>query len=187
MVLRPVSSRKMRCSGLQWTRFRRHSARAILMSGRSCSAADSVFFIAESEPLQPMPQGRDAQCDPELLLQAGLEFAQRQIRLRGDPGPQNRVMCRQARPTVASALLRFHRTRRLVLLPKPLNTPFGNSEEARQFSRTVPLLTSRHNSLPQVFVVRAHPGTLPPNLRACDRLNRKCSRIGTKTIFSRCG
>ena len=43
------------------------------MSGRFCSAARSVFFIAQAEVLETVPQGGDAQADFEFAREAADE------------------------------------------------------------------------------------------------------------------
>ena len=63
----------------------RQSLRAVLMSGRSCSAARVVFFIAQTELFQTVPQSGDANGNFQVLQTPFLEFAQGQNRLRPNP------------------------------------------------------------------------------------------------------
>src|SRR5882757_2655553 len=88
LVLRPVSSRKTSLRTPQLFCALRHLRRDICSSGRPCSAALRVFFIAQLQALQAMPQGRRAELDAEILGEAFLELRQSQIRLLFDPTTQ---------------------------------------------------------------------------------------------------
>jgi hypothetical protein len=76
-----------------------------LTSGRSCSAARVVFFIAQAESVEPVPKGVDPDLDGELLVAALLKFRQRQIGLLGDPPAQRPLMVLQARATYENKLI----------------------------------------------------------------------------------
>src|SRR5580700_5800163 len=121
LVFKPVSSintnRRTSQSGCCW----RQSFRAALTSGRSCSAARVVFFIAQTQLLQPVPQGGDADGNPQLLETPVLEFAQGQIRFLRNPSAQGAVMLFQAGTPITPDLLGPTRTGKLLLLPKPLH------------------------------------------------------------------
>src|SRR5258707_14972911 len=99
----------------------RQSLRAALTSGRSCSAARVVFFIAQTELFQTVPQGGDANGNFQLLQTTSLEFAEGQIRLRRNPAAQGPVMLFQAGAPVTADLFGPPLARQMVMLPKTLN------------------------------------------------------------------
>src|SRR5580658_153626 len=121
LVFKPVSSintsRRTSQSGCCW----RQSCRAALTSGRSCSAARVVFFIAQAQPLQTGPQGGDADGDLELLPTPFLEFAQGQIGLLRNPTAQGAAMLFQAGAAITTNLLGLARAGETVPIPIPLH------------------------------------------------------------------
>ena len=60
------------------------------------------FFIAQSHPIEPVPQGGEPDLDAEFLPAALLQFDQRQVRLLGDPAPQGWRMWPQPRTPVST-------------------------------------------------------------------------------------
>src|SRR5271156_3787922 len=96
----------------------RQSRRAVLTSGRSCSAARVVFFIAQTELFQPVPQSGGANGNLQLVQTTSLEFAEGQICLRRNPSTQSSVMLFQAGAPVTADLFGSALARQTVLLPK---------------------------------------------------------------------
>ena len=78
------------------------NVRPILLGGRV------VFFIAQTELFQPVPQSGDANGNFQLLQTTFLEFAQSQIRLCCNPPAQGSVMLFQARTPVSANLFGRH-------------------------------------------------------------------------------
>src|SRR5208282_5921496 len=118
LVFKPVSSIKTRRRTSQPGCCLRQSLRAALISGRSCSAARVVFFIAQTQLFQAVPQGGDANGNFQVLQTPSLKFAQRQIRLRSNPPAQSSVMLFQAGPPVTANLFGPALASLLVQLPK---------------------------------------------------------------------
>src|ERR1700691_4129450 len=118
LVFKPVSSINTNWRTSQPGCCRRQSFRAALTSGRSCSAARVVFFIAQTQLFQPVPQGGDADGDLKLLPAPPLQFVERQIRLRRKPAAQGSIMFFQTGAPVTTDLLGPARAREPVLLPE---------------------------------------------------------------------
>src|SRR5258708_33005794 len=118
LVFKPVSSINTNWRTSQPGCCRRQSFRAALTSGRSCSAARVVFFIAQTQLLQPVPQGGDADGDLQLLPAPPLQFAQRQIRLRRQPAAQGSIMLFQPGAPVTANLFGLAGSGEAGLLPK---------------------------------------------------------------------
>ena len=133
------------------------------MSGRFCSAARSVFFIAQAEMLDPVPQGGEAQADFEFAREALLEFGQRQIGLLLDPVAQRLIVFFQARTPIAAAALGLEAAGGRLEFAVTLDAAFGEFEEPRGLRRTVPPRSGRDDALAQIGAVGSHPRTLPHN------------------------
>src|ERR1700691_2959586 len=118
LVFKPVSSINTNWRTSQPGCCRRQSFRAALTSGRSCSAARVVFFIAQTQLFQAVPQGGDADGNLQLLETPLLEFAQGQIRLLCNPLAQGAVMLFQAGAAITTNLFGPACTRKPLLLPK---------------------------------------------------------------------
>src|SRR5208282_3237331 len=134
----------------------RQSFRAALTSGRSCSAARVVFFIAQTEPFQTVPQSGDADGDVQLLQAPLLQFSQSQIRPRGNPTPQNSVMFFQAGAPVTSNLFGFARAGSAVLLPKPLHAFTTDAKTFAHFAGALPAFPRGDNPPAQILTQRPH-------------------------------
>src|SRR5205823_10542252 len=104
--------------------------RATRRSGRFCSAALRVFFIAQPQALQAVPQGGRAQLDAKILGDALLKLSQSQIRFFLDPATQLGIVLFQAGTPIAAALLGLYRAGGQILLPEPLHAPLGNAKKA---------------------------------------------------------
>jgi hypothetical protein len=74
-----VSSMKTSFRGSRVGCFSRHAARAAATSGRFCSAAQSVFFIADPQALQKPADGRLPHLDAS-LVQLLLQFEEGRAR-----------------------------------------------------------------------------------------------------------
>src|ERR1035441_10324891 len=92
LVFKPVSSINTNWRTSQLDFCLRQSRRAVLTSGRSCSAARVVFFIAQTELFQTVPQSGDANGNFQVLQTPFLEFVEGQISLRCNPTAQGSVM-----------------------------------------------------------------------------------------------
>ena len=117
------------------------------MSGRLCSAARSVFFIAQAEVLKPVPQRGDAQLHFEFACDARLEFGQGQIGLLTDPAAQSLVVLFQARTPVATALLGLEAAGVRLEFAVTLDAALGELEEPGDLCRAVSVLPGRDDAL----------------------------------------
>ena len=70
----------------------RHLFLAIRMSGRSCSAARRVFFIAQAQTFQAVPEGGDPKGDTQVRRDALLKLAQGEIGLLFDPASKRGIV-----------------------------------------------------------------------------------------------
>src|ERR1700722_13598179 len=121
LVFNPVSSINTSRRTSQLGCCRRQRLRAALTSGRSCSAARVVFFIAQSQSLQTMPQGRQADGHLQLLPALFLQLAQGQTRLPDNPTAQGPVMLFQAGAPIAADWFGLALAGVRVLFPKPFH------------------------------------------------------------------
>ena len=149
------------------------------MSGRLCSAARSVFFIAQAKVLESVPEGGDAQAHFESAGNARLEFGQGQIGLLGDPAAQSLVMLFQAGTTVAAPLLRLDAARGRVKFAVTLHTALGEFEELGERGRAVSAFSGRDDAFAQIGAVGSHSPIVPQKR---DRLNRKCSNTNESSL-----
>src|SRR5712692_627060 len=85
----------------------RHAARAAATSGRSCSAACTVFFEADTFPGVEPPHRSVADADAA-LLQLVADLLQRQVRSHFDPLQKPGPLALQARTVIAAHGLRRH-------------------------------------------------------------------------------
>src|SRR5580704_5015914 len=115
----PVSSMKTRRSGSSSVWFCAHSVRAAATSGRSCSAARTVFFEADAMAVEEPPDRPKPCLVPAIIEQTALDFLQRQIGLAPHQLKQPLLMSLERRP--ALALVRFRRD--AAGLPPPLRPP----------------------------------------------------------------
>ena len=161
MVFSPVSSRKTRWRKSQCRRFCIHAWRAASMSGRSCSAARSVFFIAQIEPFKPVPQGRCSHGNAQLLTQSLADLLQGHAPVRFDPLLQTLIMPGQSGNPIASALLWCDRSCLGLPLTIPLHTPLGDPKNHGEFGCALPSLSPGDYPFPQILAVGLHPSLLP--------------------------
>ena len=130
--------------------------RAALTSGRSCSAARVVFFMAQAELLQPVPQSGDANGNFQLLKTPSLELAQSQIGLRHNPTAQGSVMLLQTGAPITTDLFGPARAGETVLLPKPLHAFAADAKTLAHFAGALPALPRQDDPLPQILTQRPH-------------------------------
>ena len=138
------------------------------MSGRFCSAARSVFFIAQAQVFQPVPQGGDSKAHFQVPRNAPLELGQSQIRLLPDPSAQGLIMLFQTGTPAAAPLLGIQMARAQILLPITLHTALGNLEQAGGLLRAVSALPARDDALAQISAAGSHP--IPPSQIASDSI-----------------
>jgi hypothetical protein len=125
--------------------------RARLTSGRSCSAARVVFFIAQPQAAQAVPQRRDANRNPKLRQTSLLQFPQGQIRLGFDPALQPAIMGRQAGTTIAANLLGQTLAGPAMRFPKSFNTLAADTKAFADSAGAFATLSGRNNPLPQIL------------------------------------
>src|SRR5437016_847697 len=94
LVLVPVSSMKTRCAGSSEPRLARHSSRAAATSGRSCSAACTVFFEADAVPVVEAPDRAHRDLETA-LAQPAPDLLERQVGLFADQTEQPIAVRRQ--------------------------------------------------------------------------------------------
>ena len=140
----------------QWGCCCRQSLRAALTSGRSCSAARVVFFIAQTELCQTVPQSGDANGNLQLLQTTALEFAEGQIRLRRNPSAQGSVMLFQAGAPAAADLFGPAPAGQTVLLPKTLNAFTADAKTPANLTSACSAFPRRDDPLPQILTQRPH-------------------------------
>src|SRR5688572_18806900 len=134
----------------------RQRLRAALMSGRACSAACVVFFIAQTQAIEPMPQRRETDLNIELVLAALLQFHQGQIRLLGDPALQPFLMFLQTRFAVAANLLRSAMPARAVLVPESLHAFATDAEALTDLASASALRPRLDDTFTQILTQRPH-------------------------------
>jgi len=136
-------------SQLGWDR--RHRIRAALTSGRSCSAACVVFFIAQTQPVEPVPQRGDPNRDAQSFPAALLEFCQGQISLLGDPPTQGLLMRSKPGAAVTANLLGPAMAGELVLLPEALHALPADSEALANLAGAFAARSRRDDALTQIL------------------------------------
>jgi hypothetical protein len=156
VVFKPVSSINTNRRTSQPGCCLRHRRRAALTSGRSCSAARVVFFIAQPQLLQPVPQGGDANGNVQMFPTPFLEFAQGQIRLRANPPAQSSVMLFQAGAPVTADLFGLALASQTVLLPKTLHTFATDAKTFAHVAGAFPALPRGDDSLSQILTQWPH-------------------------------
>lgn len=126
------------------------------MSGRACSAACVVFFITQTQAIEPMPQRGETDLNIELGLAALLQFDQGQIRSLGDPSLQPLLMFLQARFAVAANLLRSAMSARAVLVPESLHALATYAEAFTDLASASALGACLDNTFTQILTQRPH-------------------------------
>jgi len=150
-VFKPVSSRKTNRRTSQPGCWHRHRFRAALTSGRSCSAARVVFFIAQAQFLQPVPQGGQTDNHLKLLPATLLQLTQRQIRLHPKPTAQSPVVLLQTRTPIAPNLFGLALPGQTVLVPKPLDTLSADPETPANLAGACSALSRGDDALTQIL------------------------------------
>ena len=131
------------------------------MSGRSCSAARSVFFIAQAKVFETVPQGGEAQAHFEFARNPLLEFGQRQIGLFLDPAAQLLVVPLQAGAPIASALLGLDVADGRLEFAITFDAALGNLEEPGDLCGAVSALSGRDDAFAEISAVGLHADALP--------------------------
>jgi hypothetical protein len=126
------------------------------MSGRSCSAARVVFFIAQTQLFQPVPQSGEANGNVQVLPTPFLEFAQGQVRLCSNPSAQGSVMLFKAGAPVTADLFGLALASQTVLLPKTLHAFAADAKTPANFARAFPALPRGDDPLSQILTQRPH-------------------------------
>src|SRR5208283_362583 len=156
LVLRAVSSMKTRRRRSHCGCSRRQSWRAAATSGRSCSAACVVFFRAQSEAPQLVPEGVDPNRYAQLRLAAFLELDQADIRLAADLAVNRAAVGRQLRASVASDLLGPPVPVTRILPYQPRHRPPADPKASADFHRPGSRLASLDDPTPQILAQRSH-------------------------------
>ena len=123
-----------------------------------------VFFIAQAQAIEPMPQRRETDLDLELGLAALLQFDQSQIRLLGDPSLQPFLMLLQPGFAVAANLLWPAMSARAVLVPESLHALATHAEALTDLARASALRARLDDTFTQIPTQRPHKFVLmrPP-------------------------
>jgi hypothetical protein len=156
LVCKPVSSIKTNRRTSQLGCCLCQSRRAALTSGRSCSAARVVFFIAQTELFQPVPQSGGANGNVQPLPTPFLEFAQGQFCLRGNPTAQGSIMLFQPGAPVTADLLGPALARHTVLLLKALHALTTDTKTPANFAGALSALTRGDDPCSQILTQRPH-------------------------------
>ena len=118
--------------------FSRHAARAAATSGRFCSAAQSVFFIADPQALQKPADGRLPHLDAS-LVQLLLQFEEGRARRLLDELTHDGLVLGELRLLVAAEITRPETSRRLNALHQLDHKTHADVELASRFvARTSP-------------------------------------------------
>jgi hypothetical protein len=110
-------------------------------------AARVVFFIAQAQPVDAMPQGIEADLAPQLLLAALLDLAQGDIDLRGEPPAKESVVALQAAAAIAPDLPGPTVAAFLVLFPEAFHTAPADSEALGHLTGSFPMFPCPHDAL----------------------------------------
>ena len=144
LVLAPLSSTNTSRAGLPTASRSCQCALFSATSGRSCSAACSVFFIGQPQLAQPQIHRRS----PNRAVQARAQLGQRRIGLRGDqslqaglaPGTQQRLAPAQMGLWLEGAAL-------LELLPNPAHGRHAKPNKLRDVAGAFALFVELDDSL----------------------------------------
>jgi len=139
-----VSSMKTSFRGSRVGWFSRHAARAAATSGRFCSAAQSVFFIADPQALQKPTDRRLPDLDAS-LAQRLLQFEQGRARRLLDELTHESLMRGELRLPVAAEIPRTESSRRLKTLHQLDHEAHADVELTSRFvARTSPFHGAHH-------------------------------------------
>src|SRR6266481_9978375 len=97
----PVSSMKTSRSGSSLGRLSAHAVRAAATSGRSCSAARTLFFEADAVAVEEPPDRTEPRLLLALIEQTALDLLQCQVGLLPNQRKQPFLMLLQRRPALA--------------------------------------------------------------------------------------
>lgn len=152
----PVSSRNtsFSMSSVGWFCFQ--ACRASCTSGRSCSLACRVFFIAQSPFVQLMPQCWHFDGSSVLVGQSLAHLRQRQIRPLRDPCPQylfQRCKRRYAMPSNRQTRSPAFRPKLFANLMHPAATDLKPCGYVR---RALATLQGAQHPIPQILRICAH-------------------------------
>src|SRR5208283_843193 len=156
LVFKPVSSINTSWRTSQLGCCLRQRLRAVLTSGRSCSAARVVFFIAQTELFQTVPQGGDANGNFQALQTPFLEFTEGQIRLRCYPPAQGSVMLFQAGASITADLFGLAFAGQTVLFPKTLHAFAADAKTSANFAGAFPAFPRGDDPMSQILTQRTH-------------------------------
>jgi hypothetical protein len=127
-----------------------HNRRAWATSGRACSAASRVFFMAETEPVQPAADRGAMHLDPMRPRKLKPQFIQRQIALLGQPPPYPAVKPAQLAPPGIALTFGLKTAGFPPQLHHVIHEFRGNPEMPRRFPVAMPLLHKGDNPLAQL-------------------------------------
>src|SRR5262249_12725925 len=165
LVLAQVSSMKTRRLGSMRPWYFFHCARRRATSGRSCSAACRLFFERHFLGLQEVPDRLAAHPDAA-GCKLGLDAAQRQIRLHGQPPQQPVALTREhERPIPPPHRLARRAPRRPVALRPPHNARNADYELPRRLTATLAAFDRRHHPFAQIKRIRSRHPYWPPYLQ----------------------
>jgi len=134
----------------------RHAARAAATSGRFCSAAQSVFFIADPQAFEKPSDGRLPDLDAS-LAQLLLQFEQGRARRLLDEFTHEGLVLGQLRLLVAAEITRLETSRRLKTLHQLDHETHADVELASRFvARTSPLHGANH-TLAEIVGIKVSP------------------------------
>jgi hypothetical protein len=110
-----------------------------------------VFFIAQAQFLQPVPQGRQTDDDVDLLPATLLQLTQRQVRLLPNPTAQGPVVLLQARTAIAPDLFGLALPGQTVLLPKAFDALSTDPETPANLAGACSALSRGDDPLTQIL------------------------------------
>src|ERR1700751_648859 len=141
----------------------RHAARAAATSGRFCSAAQSVFFIADPQALQKPADGRLPDLDAS-LQQRPPQLEQGRARRLLDEFANDRLVLGELRLAMAAEIRRLETSRRMKTLHQLDDKTHADVESPSRFvTRTSPLDRANEDRSNKVWPSR--PASNPASTR----------------------
>src|SRR5580658_2603807 len=134
----------------------RQSLRAAATSGRSCSAARVVFFRAQAETMQLVPEGVDADRYPKVHQTTLLQLRQADVRLAAYPAADRSAVLLQPRAPVAADLLGPKITAELKLLVQARHGTPTHTKALAHLDRTGSCLPGLDDPTPQILTQWCH-------------------------------
>lgn len=153
-----------------------HRCRPSRTSGRSCSAARSVFFIVQPQRFQAMPERCGTNLDLQSLPDELPQLRQSRVIVLLNPSLELSLMTFQPRSQITAHLLGRNRTLLLLQLEESLDTPLAYPEQFRHLHCRMSCFPGLYHSTPQIIVQWSHPSSIARKLKR-DYLNRKCSKV----------